>query len=364
MILPEHLAATPTLPRCAHGLPAADLSRMFELMLTARTVDRRLQALYRQGKVHGGVYSQEGNEAVSVGTAWALEDGDCLFPMHRGLGARLTRGDRLPVILAQLLGRASGPTSGRDSGLHHDVLDRRIFAMISHLGTQLPVACGAALAMRLAGETDRVAASYTGDGATALGDFHEGLNMAAVMKLPVILVVENNLYAYSTPNEGEFACATLAERGPGYGIAAETVDGTDVLATYLAMRRAVARARRGEGPTLLEARALRLRGHSEADAHEYVPKEQLEEGRRTEPLARFERYLREEGRLDDDSLEALKARVQADVESALEEASALPAPDGADLRYGVYSEEGHPSRGRGVPGIPGLAGAAFRGRSR
>jgi TPP-dependent pyruvate/acetoin dehydrogenase alpha subunit len=360
MLIPDHLAATPTLPARAHGLSAADLLRMFELMLTARTVDRRLQALYRQGRVHGGVYSQEGNEGISVGTAWALADGDCLFPMHRSLGARLVRGDRLPVILAQLLGRAAGPTAGRDSGLHHDVLDRRIFAMISHLGTQLPVACGAAISMRLAGETDRVAVSYTGDGATALGDFHEGLNMAAVLRLPVILVVENNLYAYSTPNDGEFACATLAERGPGYGIAAETVDGTDVLATYLAMTRAVARARRGEGPTLLEARALRLRGHSEADAHEYVPKEQLEEGRRTEPLARFERFLREEGALDDARLESLKQRVQAEVEDALAAASALPAPEGADVAWGVHSEEGHPSRGRGVAGVPGLAGRAFR----
>jgi TPP-dependent pyruvate/acetoin dehydrogenase alpha subunit len=351
---------TPPLPPTDHGLSPAQLLRLFELMLLARTVDRRMQALYRQGKITGGVYSQEGNEAVACGTAFALEPGDCLFPMHRGLGARLTHGDRLPVILAQLLARGSGPTAGRDSGLHHDVLDRRIFAMISHLGTQLPVACGAALALRQRGE-DRVAVSYIGDGATALGDFHEGLNFAAVLKLPVIVVVENNLWAYSTPNSGEFACATLADRGPGYGVAAELVDGTDVLAVHAAMARAVTRARRGGGPTLLEARAMRLRGHSEADDHAYVPREDLLEGRRKDPLARFELALRRDDVLDDARLGALRAAAEAELETTLKEALALPPPDPSEASWGRWSEEGHPSRGKGVPGVPGLAAHAFGG---
>ena len=350
--------ATPLLPERAHGLSNAELLRMHELMLTARIVDRRLQALYRQGKVHGGVYSQEGNEGTSVGAASALQPGDCLFPMHRGLGARLCHGDSLDVILAQLLARGAGPTAGRDSGLHHDVPSKRIFAMISHLGTQLPVAVGAAMAMRLRGE-DGVALSFTGDGATALGDFHEGLNMAAVLKAPVVLVVENNLYAYSTPNSGEFACATLADRGPGYGIWAVTVDGTDVLAVREAVAFAVERGRAGEGPSLVESRALRLRGHSEADAHDYVPKQELEAGRAIEPLARFEKSLRAWGLLDDAAHEALVARVTADLDAALDRATALPPPDGSEAGWGRFSEEGHPSRGRGVPGVPGLAASAF-----
>jgi TPP-dependent pyruvate/acetoin dehydrogenase alpha subunit len=323
-------------------------------MLLTRTVDRRLQALYRQGKVYGGVYSQEGNEAVAVGAASTLEDGDCLFPMHRGLGARLMHGDRLDVILAQLLGSGAGPTAGRDSGLHHDVLDRRIFAMISHLGTQLPVACGAAMALQRMGER-RVALNFTGDGATALGDFHEGLNLASVLKLPVILVVENNLYAYSTKNSREFACAELSARGPAYAMPATTLDGTDVLAVRAAVLAAVAHARSGAGPSLVEARALRLRGHSEADSHDYVPKSELEEGRRKDPLGRFEKSLRQWGVLDDATFEGLHARVTARLDASLERARALPPPDGSEASWGRWSEEGHPSRGRAVPGTPGLA---------
>lgn len=356
---------TRVLPERDHGLSNAELLRMHELMLTARIVDKRLQSLYRQGKVYGGVYSQEGNEGTSVGAASALGAGDCLFPMHRGLGARLCHGDSLDMILAQLMARGAGPTAGRDSGLHHDVPSKRIFAMISHLGTQLPVAVGAALAMRLRGE-DRVALSFTGDGATALGDFHEGLNMAAVLKLPVVLVVENNLYAYSTPNSGEFACEKLADRGPGYGIWATTVDGTDVLAVREAVAFAVARGRAGEGASLVESRALRLRGHSEADAHEYVPKAELEAGRAQEPLARFEVTLRAWGLLDDASQAALVETITATLDAALERALALSPPDGSEAGWGRFSEEGHPSRGQGVPGIPGLAASAFdhlRGRA-
>ena len=350
---------TPPLPEHDHGLSDEELLELFETMLLARATDRRMQALYRQGRVYGGVYSQEGNEGISCGSARALSDGDALFPMHRGLGARLVHGDSLDAILAQLLARGSGPTAGRDSGLHHDVLDRRIFAMISHLGTQLCVAGGTAMAFRMRGE-DRVALSFTGDGATALGDFHEGLNMAAVLKLPVILVVENNLYAYSTVNAGEFACETLAARGPGYGIPAETVDGTDVLAMYLATRRAVDHARAGRGPSLIEGRALRLRGHSEADAHDYVPKDVLAEGRIREPLARFEKSLLQWGLLDEASLHDMSARVDARLDAALERASALDPPDPADVAWGRWSEEGHPSRGRGVAGTPGLAARPVR----
>jgi TPP-dependent pyruvate/acetoin dehydrogenase alpha subunit len=204
-----------------------------------------------------------------------------------------------------------------------------------------------------------VALSFTGDGATALGDFHEGLNMAAVLKLPVILVVENNLYAYSTPNSGEFACETLEQRGPGYGVWAKTVDGTDVLAVREAVAFAVARARAGEGASLVESRALRLRGHSEADAHDYVPKAQLEDGRRVEPLARFEATLTAWGLLDAARLEAATARINASIDAALDRALALAPPDGSEAGWGRFSEEGHPSRGRGVAGVPGLAGSAF-----
>ena len=350
---------TPLLPEHEHGLSREQLLELLELMALARATDRRLQALYRQGRVYGGVYSQEGNEGIACGSAYALSDGDALFPMHRGLGARLVHGDSLDTILAQILARAAGPTAGRDSGLHHDVLDRRIFAMISHLGTQLCVAGGAGLAFRMRGE-DRVALSYTGDGATALGDFHEGLNMAAVLKLPVVLVVENNLYAYSTVNSKEFACETLAARGPGYGIPAETVDGTDVLAMFLATRRAVEHARAGGGPSLIEGRALRLRGHSEADAHDYVPKEQLADGRIREPLARLEKSLLHWGIVTDAGVKELSDRVDARLDAALERASALAQPEAGDGGWGRWSEEGHPSRGRGVAGTPGLAGTPVR----
>lgn len=354
--LVHRAADTPALDERPVDLSRDELLRLHELMSLSRTVDRRMQALYRQGRLRGGVYSQEGNEAVSVGTAFALRDRDCLFPMHRGLGARLTRGDSLDVILAQLLGRGPGPTAGRDSGLHHDVPGKRIFAMISHLGTQLSVAAGAALALKQDGEK-AVAVNYIGDGATALGDFHEGYNFAAVLKLPLVLVVENNLYAFSTPNEGEFACETLAARGPGYGTPAVTVDGTDVFAVHAAMSEAVERAREGGGPTLIEARAMRLRGHSEADAHDYVPAEMLEEGRRKDPLARYELWLESSGTAKRAELDATWAACAERVESSLAEALELPAPAGEDAAWGRWSEEGHPTRGRGIAGEVGGAGS-------
>ncbi len=332
-----------------------ELMRLHELMSLSRTVDRRMQTLYKQGRLRGGVYSQEGNEAVSVGTAFALKERDCLFPMHRGLGARFTRGDTLELILPQLLGRAAGPTAGRDSGLHHDVPGKRIFAMISHLGTQLSVAAGAALALKQDGEK-AVAVNYIGDGATALGDFHEGYNFAAVLKLPLVLVVENNFFAFSTPNSGEFACDSLAERGAGYGTPAVTVDGTDVLAVHAVMSEAVERAREGGGPTLIEARAMRLRGHSEADAHAYVPREMLEEGRRKDPLARFELFLERGGHASKDELVAGWAARASEVEEALSTALDLPPPEAADASWGRWSEEGHPTRGRDVAGDPLAAG--------
>src|SRR5256885_3154151 len=237
------------------GLSRSRLLEIHRLICLNRMVEDRLSALYRQGKIHGGLYSSLGQEGISVGTAYALAPDDLLAPMIRNIGSLLVRGLEPLRLFLQFLGRADAPTGGKDGTLHLDDLEKSIIGPISVLGTLIPVMTGAALAARLRGE-NRVALTYIGDGGTSTGDFHEGLNLAAVLNLPLILVVENNGYAYSTPSHRQFAVPSLAERGPAYGIASETVDGTDVLAVYEATARAVERGRAGGGPTLLECRAF------------------------------------------------------------------------------------------------------------
>ncbi|HQR47515.1 MAG TPA: thiamine pyrophosphate-dependent enzyme, partial [Thermoanaerobaculia bacterium] len=229
---------------------------LHRLMLLNRLLEERLVILYRQGTIVGGLYRSLGQEATSVGTAYALEEGDLLSPLIRNLGSVLTRGATPRDVFAQYLGRAASPTGGKEAHLNFCLPERGIYAGTAMLSTMIPVMSGMLLAERIRGRRT-VGMTYVGDGATSVGAFHEGLNFAAVQKLPLVLVVEFNNWAYSTPFERQCAARTLSDKAPGYGVAAESVDGNDVVAVWAAARRAVERARRGEGPTLLECRTYR-----------------------------------------------------------------------------------------------------------
>lgn len=316
--------------RQAGALSRHRLLEIYYFMRLTREVEDRASILYRQGKMTGGLYSGRGNEATAVGAALALEPRDWLLPLHRDLGASLARGTPVKEMFLQLLCRADGPTRGRDSGNHQTALDRRLVGMVSHLGTMVPIAAGVALVSKLKKDA-AVALNFIGEGATSHGEFHEGLNIASVLKLPLVLVIDNNQWAYGTPPEREYACARLSDRAVGYGIPGETMDGTDPVAVYSAVKTAADRARRGEGPSLIETVTFRMKGHSEADDAAYVPKAQREEWAKRDPVARFEARLLHEGVLTAETKADLEREIAEEVARAAEEAerSPLPAAEGA-----------------------------------
>src|SRR5437867_10084209 len=319
------------------GLSRGQLLEMHRYLRLNRMVEEKLSALYRQGQIHGGLYSSLGQEGISVGSAYALAPEDLLGPMIRNIGSLLVRGVTPLTLFLQFLARRDAPTGGKDGTLHFDDLDKSLIGPISVLGTLIPVMTGAALAARMRGES-RVALTYIGDGGASTGDFHEGLNLAAVLGLPLILVVENNGYAYSTPTNRQFAVDSLAERGPAYGIAAESVDGTDVLAVYEATRRAADRGRRGDGPTLLECRAFRRRGHAEHDDMWYVPKELLKAWEARDPLDRFEAFIVDQGYATEKDLRAVREAIGADLDEAARVALDSPYPQPEETLRNVYFE--------------------------
>ena len=315
---------------------AATLERMWRAMVLARSFEERLIAMYRQNRIAGGVYSGIGNEAVSVGTASPLGDGDVVLPLHRDLGVHLVRGHSPRELMLQWLKRADSQTGGRDTGMHLGAPGSDIVAMISHLGHMIPVAAGVAFAERYHGR-NTVAVTWIGDGGSSTGDFHEALNFAGVHRLPMICVIENNQWAYGTPNELQFACQQLSDRAAGYGMAGETVDGTDVIAVWDAMARAIARARSGEGPTLLETRSFRMRGHAEHDDMAYVPADQVAYWQQRDPLSRMERHMRDALQLDDEAVAVARAEADAVVDDAVAFAEAAPRPMGPEAAERVFA---------------------------
>jgi TPP-dependent pyruvate/acetoin dehydrogenase alpha subunit len=318
------------------ALVDAQKLELYHAMKLARECDNAILRLYKQGKIVGGAYTGTGNEATAVGSSYALQKHDYLLPMHRDLGAHFVKGQSLRNIFLQQLGRAGSLTGGRDGTGHYADPSLRIYGNVSHLAAMIPMAVGIALAARMR-EEHAVVMNYIGDGGSNVGDFHEGVNMAAVMKLPFVLIIENNQFAYSTPNSKQFAAARLSDRAIGYGIPGVTVDGTDVLAVYQASTEAVERARRGDGPSIIESVTMRMQGHSASDDASYVPKEMLEEWKAKDPVASFERALLAEGILDEPGRKALEARIQNDINDAIAFAEASPYPDGADAAEGVYA---------------------------
>ncbi len=322
-----------------HSGEAALAGRFLHYMVLMREIEDRIERkLYRQGKILGGVYVGRGQEAIPVGTALHSEPQDVLFPSHRDMAVMLIRGMTPRQIFAQYMGRAAGPTRGRDGNMHMGDLQLGLVSIISALAATVPVAAGTALAMRYKG-IDGVCFSYFGDGATSRGDWHEGVNFAAVQKLPVVFICNNNQYAYSTPLSQQMACAHIADKGPAYGIPAEIVDGNDVFAVYQAAGRAVAHARAGLGPYLLECKTFRMTGHSAHDAAHYVPSELFEEWGKLDPIGRLEQRMIENGWADRGQLDAARAEILREIDDAVAWAEKCPFPDPATLTEGVYETE-------------------------
>jgi pyruvate dehydrogenase E1 component alpha subunit/2-oxoisovalerate dehydrogenase E1 component alpha subunit len=244
--------------------------KAYRMMLLARVLDDKFASLYRMGKIHGGVFLGRGQEALSVATGIALRKGDIFAPLIRDGAGRLAFGEPVADGVRTYLGSVHGPMRGRDGNIHRGRPKEGLFVMISHLGAMISVVNGALLAHRFRGIQGTVGATSIGDGGTSTGAFHEGLNQAAVERLPLVVVVANNQYAYSTPNSREFACRSLLDKAAGYGVAGHEVDGTDLTACLKTIGEAVARARGGGGPQLVVASLLRLCGHGEHDDASYV----------------------------------------------------------------------------------------------
>jgi 2-oxoisovalerate dehydrogenase E1 component len=350
--MPSSSAARIDLPAwiiAAHDGPAdAERRRaLYRALLFPGLVEEKMLILLRQGRLSKW-FSGMGQEAIAVGVVAALRPNDPILPLHRNLGVFTGRGLDLLTLFRQLLGRDGGYTGGRDRTFHFGAPSHHVIGMISHLGAMLPVADGMALAFQLRGE-ERVAAVFSGDGGTSEGDFHEAVNLAAVWKLPVIFVVENNQYGLSTPTAEQFACAKLSDKGFGYGMAAETVDGNDVIAVIDAMTRAAGRGRRGEGPTLLEFMTFRMRGHEEASGVAYVPKQLFDEWATKDPIGRFEQQLLADGTLTAEDRDAIRADFKAHIDAVADEAYESPEPDStaerelADVYASVERSETPPS---------------------
>ncbi len=333
------MSAMQTTSAAGEALSPHQLLEMLYYMRLQRAVEDRGIKLYYQGRIPGAYFTGWGHEATVVGAAYALGPKDLLAPMHRDLAAYIMRGIPVRRVFAQFLDREGGLTRGRDGNVHMGDPGLGILPFISHMAASVPVAAGMALACRQRGEA-RVVLTFFGDGATSTGAWHEGVNFAAVFHLALVLVLENNQYAYSTPLERQTAARAFVDKAAGYGIPGVAVDGNDVIAVHAAAREAVDRARAGGGPTLIECRTFRVRGHSEADRFSYVPKAQLEEWTARDPIAQFERRLREEGTLTPDDDREMQERIAGEIEEGLAWAEASPEPPPDSVTDGVYAEDG------------------------
>lgn len=310
--------------------------RMFRTMLLQRAVEDRMTTMFRQGEMLGSVFTGHWHEAIAVGTAAAVREDDFMCPLHRDMGAHLWRGMPAWQIMASFLGKATGVTGGRDGTLHYGRADHNVYNPPSHVPDNYPVATGGAFAFKYRGE-DRLAIAYCGDGATGNGNFHEALNIAAVMSLPCIFVVENNQYAYSTPLRLT-SHTELVNRAAAYGMPGVKVDGTDVLAVYAATTEAAKRARAGEGPTLVEAVTMRMHGHAEHDPFDYVPKKLLAEWAKRDPVELFAKRLQQLGHVTAAEIEAMRADARKEALEARRKSLSDPLPDPATVEGGVYAD--------------------------
>lgn len=326
-----------------HGLTREQLLEIAYYLRLTRTLEEKLVALFRQTKVIGGLYRSLGQEGESVAAAYALdyERGDVVQPLIRNIGSILVAGAKPADIVRQYMAKGDGPTRGRELNIHfgHPARDGFI-GQISMLGDMIPVMAGIALAGRLQ-KRDLVTLAFIGDGGSSTGAFWEGFNFAAVQRLPLVIIVEDNGYAYSTPTYKQTAARTLADKAVAVGCTGETIDGNDVLAVYGTTKRAVERARTGGGVTLIEVKTFRMKGHAEHDNQAYVPPEIIEEWRARDPLPRFERVLLETGAASPSDFEAIQQRVRREIDAAVDEAERSPMPDPQDAGKGLFAGDGY-----------------------
>lgn len=319
-----------------------DLLALFHALVLARAAEERLEVLFKQGHVKGGLYRSLGQEAGCVGAAYALRrrtdgTGDILGQTVRATGAVFLFHGTPLEFFRQYLARSTGPTGGREANVHWTDFQRGLLGPVSPLGTMVGIMAGITLSFRLRSE-DRVGMVFYGDGASSTGAWHEGLNFAAVQRCPLILMVEANQWAFSTPTRKQTRLRSFVDKAPGYGIGAESVDGTDVLSVYEAVRRAAARARAGRGAQLVELRYYRRRGHAQHDPQDYVPPEEIAAWEARDPIHTFRQRLLFEGWAEDGELDALAERAVDVNREASERAVGEPLPDGRDALGDVYTD--------------------------
>ena len=348
--VPQTALVAPTADRTEPHLTREDRVELMRAMLLMRGIEQRAMSLYRQGKVPGSFYDGYGQEAVSAGAAFAMAPADRLCILHRDLAAHLIRGVEPERIFAQYMGRAGGLTRGRDGNVHFGDRTLGCVGMVSMLPDMMIVATGMAMAFKLRGER-RCALTWFGDGSSSRGDFHEALNWAGVQRLPVVFVLENNQYAYSTPTAQQFAVDPIA-RAAGYGLAGVRVDGNDAEAVFEVTRRARERALDGDGPTLIEAITMRMHGHAAHDDMRYVPAAQVAEWAQRDPIEGQARRLTALG-VD---VDALRAAVDAELDAAAARALRSPMPDPADVLDGVFCDGEAEPLGDGRAPWSGFAG--------
>jgi len=301
------------------------MERLGRVMLRARLLEEKLGSLYRAGRIVGGVYLGRGQEALSGAGGVALRKGDVFAPLIRDMAGRLAFGEPMVDALRAYLGSRLGPMKGRDGNIHRGDLSRGILPMISHLGAMVSTVAGVLVAKRMKGEKGRVGLTCAGDGATSTGSFHEGLNLAAVERLPLVVVVADNGYAYSTSRDRQFACEDLVDRAKGYGVEGHGVDGTDPQACWNIIQKAVERAREGAGPQLVVGKLLRLCGHGEHDDGSYVEKKMKSSERGRDCLKVMEEGMKKAGQ--EKEWQGWREEAQREVEEAVAKVSAEPVPD-------------------------------------
>ncbi len=310
---------------------------LYYWMRLTRSLEERLVNLYRQTKVVGGLFRSLGQEADAVGSAYALRQGDILSPLIRNLGSMLVKGATPVEILKQYMAKGDSPTRGRELNIHFGDTERGFIGQISPLGDMVPVMAGVTLTFKMRGEP-RVGMVYVGDGATSTGAFHEGINFAAVQRCPLVVIIESNGYAYSTPTSKQTLAKQLVDKASGYGIPGERADGNDVIATYEATKRAVDRARCGEGTSIVELVTYRRKGHAEHDNQSYVPAGEIERWEReNDPITRYVERLTSEG-VKKDELEAIDERIQREIDGATDVAERSGFPEPHDALIGVYAD--------------------------
>ncbi len=319
------------------AVPKTVWTGLLRTMLLSRKTEERLIRLYHQAKIYGGVYTGVGQEGIGAATTSASGPEDLFTPLIRNMTVHIGRGETALNIFRQWLARANGPTRGRDGNVHYGNLKHGVYTMISHLGAMLPVVVGGVMAKRRRG-LDAVGFGYIGDGGTSTGDFHEAVNFAAVYNAPVVFVIENNHYAYSTPKQFQYKCARLADRAAGYGIEGYQADGNDAVGLYLFCRDLVADLRAKPRAVLLECDTLRMRGHGEHDDASYVDRELVAKYAARDPIKLARERLVAEGVVTAAEVEEIERACLAEVDAAYQQALKEPAPDPATLAHGVYAD--------------------------